>query len=439
MSKTRKCSRCRAPKPLDAEHFARSGAGKFKYYCRPCDRADQTERRAAGAAVSLEALEGLKPWASDLEREALDALLAHKSTAAAAEALGLTSRRLRGMMGELERRAAAKGWAPGADMTKPQPDGFRVKGVSTLYRGDGSIAGQWVKTARDQNRLEDLMDAVQGIAEPFRGLAAPAPCAPTHDTDLLAVYPMGDPHLGMFAWGRETGNDFDLVIAERNLVSAVDHLVDLAPAAEHALVINLGDFFHADSSANVTMRSHHALDVDTRWPKMLEVGIRTMRRIIDRSLEKHAHVTVICEIGNHDDHSAIMLALCLSNYYEREPRVTIDTSPAKFHFYRFGACLLGVTHGDTVKKEQLPGIMACDRAQEWGETLHRKWYTGHVHHDSLREYAGCTVESFRTLAARDAWHHGAGYRSERDMKVDIWHKTRGLETRHIVGIRQLGT
>jgi hypothetical protein len=358
--------------------------------------------------------------------------------AGAAEALGMSARRLRGLLSELERRAASRGWAPASDMTKPQPDGFHVKGVSTFYGADGELRGQWVKTSRDPDqRLQALMDAIQRVAEPFTGLADPVRPAAAHDADLLAVYPMGDPHLGMYAWSRETGNDFDLDIAERNLVTAVDHLVSLAPPAAEALVVNLGDFFHADNASNQTARSHHTLDVDTRWSKVLGVGIRTMRRCIDRALEKHARVTVICEIGNHDDHSAVMLALCLANYYEREPRVTIDTSPAKFHWYRFGRCLLGVTHGDTVKAEKLPGIMACDRAAEWGETTHRKFYTGHVHHDSLKEYPGVTVETFRTLAARDAWHHGAGYRSERDMKCDVWHREWGLVNRHIVGIRQI--
>lgn len=442
------CSKCGESKPLDAEHFEtkKSSSDGFTGQCRVCRNTQRRERYAElstppAAEPDAAQLGTARPWATELELEALDALTAAGSVAAAAESLSITPRRLRGLLSELERRAAARGWAPGSDMVKPQPEGFHVKGVSTLYGADGSVRGQWVKTrATQESRLQALMDAVQSLAEPFRGLADPVPVPDPFsgmEEDLLAVYPMGDPHLGMFAWARETGAPFDLEIAERNLYSAVDQLVMLAPRAKHALLIDLGDFFHTDNGSNQTMRSHHALDVDTRWPKILGVGVRLMRRAIDRALEKHEHVTVIIEIGNHDDYSSIMLALCLQNYYEREPRVTIDTSPSKFHWYRFGKCLLGVTHGDTVKADKLPGIMACDRAIDWGETIHRKWYTGHVHHDSLKEYAGVTIETFRTLAARDAWHHGAGYRSERDMKCDIWHREFGMVQRHIVGIRQL--
>ena len=99
--------------------------------------------------------------------------------------------------------------------------------------------------------------------------------------------------------------------------------------------------------------------------------------------------------------------------------------------------LLGFVHGDTTKDAQLPGIMAHDRKVDWGETDYRHFYSGHIHHDTVKEFPGCTVEHIRTLAASDAWHHGSGYRSGRDMKCDIWHREWGRRARHIVGIRQI--
>jgi hypothetical protein len=373
-----------------------------------------------------------------MQQTCADALLACGSVVRAAESLGLTPRQLHAHLSELQRRAAQRGWSPTDDMTRTVPAGYHVKGVSTFYGADGEVRGQWVKSQRDQeHRLEVLLEAVADIAEPFRGAADPVSPPATTDDDLLCVYPMGDPHLGMHAWAAETGNTFNLKVAESSLVAAVDHLVGLAPRAKQCLIINLGDFFHADNTSSTTSRSGHALDTDTRWAKVLGVGIRTMRRCIDRALLKHERVGVICAIGNHDDHSAVMLSLCLAQYYEREPRVEIDTSPAKFHWYQFGATLIGVTHGDTVKAEKLGAVMACDQAKAWGETQHRYWYTGHVHHESAKEYPGVVVETFRTLAARDAWHHAAGYRSGRDMRLDVIHRRWGRVNRHIVGINQI--
>ena len=441
-SEAKTCTSCEETKPL-AEFYYDATNDTYKARCKRCHNTKDTEAKRA-RRTTPEQYDSMRSWATPTEREVVDALIKAGDVVGAAGELGMTVMRVRAHLGELARRAASRGWSPANDMTKPTPDGYHVKGVSTYYSknkvtGELETRGQWVKTQKDaEHRLEALMSAVQTLAEPIKGLADPVP-VPVHlDADLLAVYPMGDPHIGMFAWAVETGaDDHDLVAGERDLVDAVDHLVGLAPPAEQALIINLGDFFHADSKENRTARSGHALDVDTRWPKVLQVGIKIMRRNIDRALEKHARVRVINVVGNHDDHTAIMLSVALANYYEREPRVEIDTGPGKFHWYRFGDNLLGAAHGDACKVPDLPGVMANDRAREWGETVHRAFYTGHIHHDTLKEYPGVIVETFRTLAPRDSYHAGAGYRSGQDMKLDIWHRTDGRILRHTVGIAQL--
>jgi hypothetical protein len=89
------------------------------------------------------------------------------------------------------------------------------------------------------------------------------------------------------------------------------------------------------------------------------------------------------------------------------------------------------------KPDRLPGVMASDRAEDWGQTKHRRFYCGHVHHKSVKEYPGVTVETLGTLAPRDAWAAASGYRSEQDLQLDVWHRRWGLVNRHVVGIRQL--
>jgi hypothetical protein len=199
----------------------------------------------------------------------------------------------------------------------------------------------------------------------------------------------------------------------------------------------LGDFFHADNQQGVTARSGNALDVDTRKQRVMVIGVRIMTYLIDAVLKRHKQVTVINEIGNHDDESAYILSLILSAHYRDEPRVEIDLSPQTFHFYRFHKVFIGVTHGYQCKPDKLGQVMAADRAVEWGETEHRYWLVGHVHHSSKKEVPGCVIESFRTLAAKDAWHAAAGYRSGRDMVRITYHKEFGEVGREIVGIKQI--
>ena len=313
-----------------------------------------------------------------------------------------------------------------------------IKGKSVLYDAEGNIKQQWVKTkSTEQDKVNGLLEAMSHIADKWQGKSDPikAPKGDLSD-DLLAVYPLGDPHIGLLSWQPETGANFDLKIAEQNLCEAVDRLVELAPKSRQAVIADLGDFYHADSKANTTT-SGTPVDVDGRFQKVMLVGVRIMRRLIDSALKKHETVHVFLVNGNHDWHVSVMLGICLSQYYEREPRVTVDTSPGNFHYYRFGLNLLGFTHGHTVKPETLGEIMACDRSEDWGQTVHRYFYHGHIHHTVVKELRGCIVESFRTLAPADAWHKGQGYRSGRDIKVLVLHKDHGEVLRHTVGISQI--
>jgi hypothetical protein len=120
----------------------------------------------------------------------------------------------------------------------------------------------------------------------------------------------------------------------------------------------------------------------------------------------------------------------ISCYFHNEPRLEVDLSPSTVWYHKFGLNLIASTHGDTIKEKDMLPIMAADKAEDWGSTKFRYWYAGHVHHSHVKEYQGGIVEYFRTLAARDAWHQGQGYRAGRDMCCIVLHKNHGEIERH---------
>lgn len=342
------------------------------------------------------------------------------------------------VMKQLKDRAAKQGMAPEHDMIHTVPDGFKVKGVSTCYGDEGQITQQWVKSTEDAERQAELMRAaIEAMAEDLprvKASKAPKRC----NSDLMAVYPLGDPHVGVLSWGEETGQDWDLTIAEEKFCGVFDRLVKTAPSCQQAVIVNLGDYFHADNMAGVTARSGHTLDLDGRYAKMIRVGVKIIRQMIASALAHHESVRVINAVGNHDDTGALFLSVALANIYEGEPRVEIDTSPAPFHYFRHGKSLFGVHHGHSCKPDRLPGVMAADQARLWGDTEYRYWLTGHIHHDTKKEHAGCVVESFRTLAAKDAYASWGGYRALQDSKCLVIHKDYGEIERHTVNLAMAG-
>lgn len=331
----------------------------------------------------------------------------------------------------------AKLLSKAAQLSVPNADDISVVASTIQTDEEGKIKNVWTRRTHSQALRQELF--VQAIEKAAKNVKRPKVKAPTKrlNKDLLAVYPIGDPHIGMYAWEQETGAPWDLRIAEEVMMAAIDDLVARAPAAETALLVDLGDHFHADNLLNQTMRSGHPLDVDTRYGKVKEVGIRIAAYQIEALLRKHKKVHVIIEAGNHDDASGIDLQHTMKAYFRNEPRVTIDMTPGNFHYFRFGNTLIGTTHGHGPKMKDLPGIMAADRPKDWGDTEYRQWLVGHVHHHHSQEFHGCTVEYFRTLAARDAWAYNAGYRGGRDQQVWTVDRQYGIIRKEFLDIARI--
>lgn len=333
-----------------------------------------------------------------------------------------------------------KGWSPPHGWTVEVPEGYHVKGISSLHDANGNIVQQWVKSNIDaEAKIDQFKESIQAFIEELPQLEPTNISTNYCAEDLLAVYPLGDPHIGMLSVAKETKENWNLKIAEKTFINIFDRIVKTAPSCKKALIINLGDFFHRDNAAGITTRSHNVLDCDGKYFDMVQIGMKIIKRMISSALEHHEEVEVWNMIGNHDDVSSIFLAIALKHIYENDPRVIINDNPGLFQYKRFGKNLIGSHHGHTCKMEKLPGVMAADQYKNWGKTEFRYWLTGHIHKDSkyMDEHNGCMVESFKTLAARDAYAYNGGWRSGRNQKVIVYHKDHGEIERHTVNLSYL--
>jgi hypothetical protein len=317
-------------------------------------------------------------------------------------------------------------------------DGYKVKGTSTLYDAQtGEAKLQWVKTDADQERQQSLFkEAIAALAKTLPRVTIKPPKSATDD--LMAIYPIADHHHGALSWGKETGADYDVKISQKLLMGAFDYLVDCAPSCKRGAVIFGGDFFHYDGTIPETPTHKFKLDADSRFQEMVETGVALARYAVERPAQKHEELDVFVLPGNHDPYSAVFLAIALGNIYENNPRIRINLSPRLYQYLQFGKCLVGLHHGHKTKMASLPLLMATDMPEAWGETMYRYYWTFHVHHDQVgKDNPGCKVESFRVLAAPDAFAEQEGYRALRDMKAIVLHKEFGEVTRHIVNPRML--
>lgn len=353
--------------------------------------------------------------------EIITALREHGSNRKAAKALGCDPRTV-----ERRRKSlAAKGYSPDHDMTRTVPDGFKVDGVSTYYDDEGRVRGQWVKSSADAERREAMMrEAVEAMRESVpreRPRAAPK----RTEAELLNCYVVTDYHLGMLAWGEETGDDWDTDIAERMLVDWFGAAIAQSPAAETAVFAQLGDFLHWDGMEAVTPQSRHILDADTRFQKLVRVAIRVVRRVIGMLLAKHQKVHVLMAEGNHDMASSIWLRELLSELYADEPRVTVDVSPDPYYCVEHGRTALFFHHGHKRGLKDIDTVFAAKFREVFGRTRYAYAHLGHRHHVEAKETNLMLVEQHQTLAAKDAYASRGGWMSDRSAQVITYHDKLG--------------
>jgi hypothetical protein len=387
------------------------------------------------ASVTID--ENLFKYCTPRQKQILEAIARLGSAKAASIELGINKGAASETYIDVKRKAAKMGYSPEHDFTRPVPQGYVAKGVSTYYNSEGKPSGQWVKASLSHQALAEAMrEAIDGFKDeiqPTSAIVAPA----ASEEHLCNLYTFTDYHLGMLAWNQEGGSDWNVSLAEKTILAALAQMINQSPQA-HTAVLNIqGDFLHTDGKTPVTPASKHVLDADSRFPKIRKSAIRIIRSLVAMSLMRHQEVHLIIAEGNHDEESSGWLADLFSVHYEEEPRVTVNDSVLPFYVLEWGNTMIGVHHGHKVKNESLPLLFAAQYAAIWGRTHRREIHCGHRHHRDEKEYNGVTVVQHPTLAARDAYAARGGWIADRAAWAITYHKKYGAVGRVMITTEML--
>jgi len=246
--------------------------------------------------------------------------------------------------------------------------------------------------------------------------------------ELMNLFVVTDAHLGMLAWKKETGEDWNLAKGIEVVEKAVVMSMDCAPPAESCVIAQLGDFFHSDSMKALTPESGHVLDQDSRFSKIVAAGIRLLRRMIEEALRRYKTVHLVVGEGNHDPVSSIFLRVMFRELYSDQKRLVVNDTELPYYVIRHGNVMLGFHHGhkkgvDGKSGSDLALVFADDDA--WGRTKWRYIHTGHLHNEKINEVTGAHLQQHTTLAARDAYAARGGWKSKRAMRSIYYHSEHG--------------
>lgn len=244
------------------------------------------------------------------------------------------------------------------------------------------------------------------------------------DGHLLVVDP-ADIHLGKLASAFETGEDYNAEIAVNRVLEGVEGILEKASGFHIDMVYLIigNDILHIDTPKRTTT-SGTPQDTDGMWYDNFLKAKRLMIEVIEMLLSV-ADVKVIHNPSNHDFMSSFFLADSLVSWFKNCEQVEFDCSMSHRKYSRYHNNIIGTTHGDGAKSQDLPLLMAheCD---DWSAVTNRYIYIHHIHHKMAKDYVGVTVESLRSPSGTDSWHHRNGYQhAPKAVEGFIHHKEHG--------------
>jgi hypothetical protein len=244
------------------------------------------------------------------------------------------------------------------------------------------------------------------------------------DAHLLVIDP-ADVHIGKLCSSFEVGETYNNQIAVQRVLQGVKGILNKVKGFEIDQ-INLiigNDILHIDSPKRQTT-SGTPQDTDGMWHTNFIIAKQLYVDVIE-ILMQIAPVHVTYNPSNHDYTHGFFLAQVIETHFNKCENVTFDTSIAHRKYYTYFDNLIGSTHGDGAKTENLALLMAHE-SKDWSNCKHKYVYTHHLHHKVSKDVMGVCVETLRSPSGTDSWHHRNGYQhAPKAIEGFLHHKENG--------------
>jgi predicted phosphodiesterase len=232
------------------------------------------------------------------------------------------------------------------------------------------------------------------------------------DQDPFAVFcTPTDFHYGKYGWSVETNTGYSRDEARTLLMQRTDDLLSLVAKYGQPDVMYVGvgsDWFHIDTDS-ATTTAGTPQDTDGSYAQIFSEGCQLFVDFVEMLRSFCPSINLIFMPGNHDRTSSLGLMTLLTHMYKDTEGMTTTTTPAERQYVTYGNSLICVTHGDSARSTDIPGIMAYEAAQEWGEAEHRMVFSGHLHHQQVKEHKGVMMYQMGSLSGTDRWHSRKGF------------------------------
>lgn len=285
--------------------------------------------------------------------------------------------------------------------------GMEVVGVST-----GPNGGSWVKYAQpkdstvEETYFSDFLEEVKAYAPKYQKIERNN----SDDEGKLLVIDIADIHVGKYASKESCDRECNIELSVSRAMEAFESIVKQGTGhnIDQILLIIGNDVLHVDSEENKTTRGTRQ-DTDGTIREMAKAAEKMYIDMIEKLLPI-ADVHVMHNGSNHDLSSGWHLAQTVHAWFHNAENITWDIDGQYRKYFRYGKSLIGSTHGDGIKENNLVEMMHKDNSKISIHTCpYRYFYCHHMHHKIAKDHINVTIEYVRSTSTDDVWHNRGGY------------------------------
>lgn len=293
-----------------------------------------------------------------------------------------------------------------------------------------------IRSVEEQNAFDDFLKAIKDSSPNLSYLQKPKS---KQGTKYMLEVSIPDLHIGKLAHEDEVGENYDTKIALARYNGAVDDL--LAHVAHYQddieeIVFPIGNDLLQIDKMEGTTTAGTKVDTDSRWQAMFLKAQGLMISTINK-LAAIAPVKILMVHGNHDNQTIFYLGQLLKAYYKieddkKDGHIKINNGGKQRKYHMYGKNLIGFTHGNEEKHQDLGLIMGNEVPELWGQTRFRQFHLGHFHsrrttkYVDVNEHQGFQIRILPSLSSSDKWHDTKGYMSIKSAVAFLYSKETGL-------------
>ena len=319
----------------------------------------------------------------------------------------------------------------------------------SLYRA--TEKAKWLETARnaekwvnfEENVFKPLLSHVEEHASKHHAPMLNIRAARQKFAVVLAPF---DLHYGKYGWMDETGAGYSRKEARELLLHHSNEQAkyfSLFGKPEKIIVASASDYFHIDNQQHTTTGGTPQ-DVDGTRSQILIEGCELAVEHAEM-LAQIAPIEWLGVAGNHDQDSALTVMLYMRAWFNHHKHVTVDVSPELRRCASYGNSALAFFHGHGLKIGDMHSVMSQQFREIWRKTDKHYAFSGHLHHEVVREIHGIKHYQVSSLSGIDRYHAKYGYiTSDRAMQSYIVSRDRGIvgefispviNTKAVTGVR----